>query len=349
MRKVKVSGKVVGEGESCFIVAEAGINHNGDVILAKRLIDAAKKAGADAVKFQTFKAKNILTEDAVKANYQKESRKDQESQYEMVRRLELNREDFKELADYAKKKDIIFLSSPFDIESVDLLCEIDVPAFKIPSGEITNLPFLRYIAKKKKPIILSTGMSKLGEVEDAIDVIRDEGVEDIVLLHCVTGYPVEPQDVNLRTLQTLRCAFGLPVGFSDHTLSLTIPAVAFALGACVIEKHLTLDKNLPGPDHKASLEPDEFKKMVNSVREVEKALGDGIKRPTEKEEEIKKVVRKSIVAKEFIPEGVSLTENMLTFKRPGTGISPLFVNIILGRKTKKSLKKDEILTWEIIE
>jgi len=192
-------------------------------------------------------------------------------------------------------------------------------------------------------------MSKLGEVEDAIDVIRDEGVEDIVLLHCVTGYPVEPQDVNLRILQTLRCAFGLPVGFSDHTLSLTIPAVAFALGACVIEKHLTLDKNLPGPDHKASLEPDEFKKMVNSVREVEKALGDGIKRPTEKEEEIKKVVRKSIVAKEFIPGGVSLTENMLTFKRPGTGIEPRYVDFIIGRKTKQAIGKDELISMDKIE
>jgi len=345
--KIRIEDKLIGEEEPCFIIAEAGVNHNGSVELAKKLIDAAKDAGADAVKFQTFKTENVVVKDAQKAEYQKETT-GEGSQYEMIKKLELTEEDFRELADYAEKKDIMFLSSPFDKESVDLLYELDVPAFKVGSGEITNFPLLRYIAKKEKPIILSTGMSTLGEIEEALDVIRSEGVEDIILLHCVSNYPARIEDVNLRAMGTLKQAFKLPVGFSDHTLGITAPIAAVALGACVIEKHFTLDRNLPGPDHKASLEPDELKEMVKAIREVEKALGNGIKKPTKEEEKIKKVARRSIVAKVDISKGAIITEDMLDVKRPGTGIEPKYLKFIIGRKTKEDIKKDEIISLKMI-
>ena len=350
MKKVKVSNKLIGEEEPCFIIAEAGVNHNGDVNLAKKLIDIAKDAGVDAVKFQTFKAENVVTKNAEKAEYQKETAAIGELQYDMIKKLELTEEDFKELADYAKKKDIIFLSSPFDRESVDLLDEISVPAYKVPSGEITNFPLLKHIAKKGKPIILSTGMATLGEIEDALRVIREVGVDDVVLLHCVTSYPAKIEDVNLRVIETLKHAFKLSVGFSDHTHGITVPIAAVSLEAVVIEKHFTLDNNLPGPDHKSSLEPDELKEMVVAIRDVEKALGDGIKRPTKEEEEIKKVARRSIVAKVDILEGTVITEDMLNIKRPGTGISPSKLNDVLRKKAIKNIKKDEILKWnDIVE
>ena len=345
--KVKIGNKLIGEEEPCFIIAEAGVNHNGSVELAKKLIDTAKDAGADAVKFQTFKVDNVVIKDAEKAEYQQETT-GEGSQYEMIKKLELTEGDFRELADYAEKKDIMFLSSPFDKESVDLLHELDVPAFKVGSGEITNLPLLRYIAKKEKPIILSTGMSTLGEIEEALDVIRSEGVEDIILLHCVSNYPARIEDVNLRALGTLKQAFKLPVGFSDHTLGITAPIAAVALGACVIEKHFTLDRNLPGPDHKASLEPDELKEMVKDIREVEKALGNGIKKPTKEEEKIKKVARRSIVAKVDISKGAIITEEMLDVKRPGTGIEPKYLKFIIGRKAKEDIKKDIIISLKMI-
>jgi N-acetylneuraminate synthase/N,N'-diacetyllegionaminate synthase len=349
MDAIKIDGKTVGKEYPCFIIAEAGVNHNSSVELAKKLITAAKDARADAVKFQTFKAENIVIKNAEKAEYQKETTGIGESQYEMIKNLELSEDDFKKLADYANKKDILFLSSPFDKESVDLLDEMNVPAFKIASGEITNFPLLKHIAKKEKPIILSTGMSTLGEVEEALNVIRSEGDKDVILLHCVSNYPARREDVNLRAMKTLKQAFKLPVGFSDHTLGITASIVAVALGACIIEKHFTLDKNLPGPDHKASLEPDELKEMVNAIRDVEKALGDGIKRPTKEEEEIKKVARRSIVAKEDISKGTIITEDMLDVKRPGTGIEPKHLNLVIGRRTKGSIKKDELITWEVIE
>ena len=330
-----------------FIIAEAGVNHNGDIKLAKKLIAAAKDAGADAVKFQTFKAENVVIKNAEKAEYQKTVK--EESQYEMLKKLELTEEDFEELADYAKKRGILFLSSPFDKESVDLLYELDIPAFKVGSGEITNFPLLRYIAKKRKPIILSTGMAILGEVEEALNVIRSEGVEDIILLHCVSNYPARIEDVNLRAIETLKQAFKLPVGFSDHTLGITALIAAVALGACVIEKHFTLDRNLPGPDHKASLEPNELKEMVQAIRDVEKALGDGVKRPTKDEEEIKRAARRSIVAKVDIPKGTIIAEDMLDVKRPGTGIEPKYIDMIVGKKAKENIRKDELVTREIIE
>ncbi|RLA81330.1 MAG: N-acetylneuraminate synthase [Deltaproteobacteria bacterium] len=338
----------MGEDEPCFVIAEAGVNHNGSVELAEKLIDTAKDAGADAVKFQTFKAGNVVTKTAEKAEYQKGTTK-KGSQYDMIKELELTEKDFKKLAEYAKKTGILFLSSPFDRESVDLLDEIGVSAYKVASGEITNFPLLKYIVEKDNPIILSTGMATLGEIEDAVRVIEKAGVGDIVLLHCVTSYPAKVEDINLRVIETLKHAFKLPVGFSDHTLGITVPIAAVSIGAVVIEKHFTLDKNLPGPDHKASLEPDELKEMVAAIRDVEKALGDGIKQPTETEEEIKKVARRSVVAKVDIPEGAIIKEDMLDVKRPGTGIEPKYWQYISGMRAKKDINKDEIITWKTIE
>jgi len=346
MKKVKIGKKMLGEREPCFIVAEAGVNHNGNVDLAKKLIDAAKDARADAVKFQAFKTEKVVTKYAEKANYQKETTGLSESQYEMIKRLELKEEEFVELYDYSKKKNIIFLSSAFDKESVDLLDYLGVPAFKVASGEITNFPLLQYVAEKKKPIILSTGMSTLDEIEDALEIIRQKGVEDIVPLHCVTSYPAKIEDANLKVIETLRHRFKLPVGFSDHTLGITVPIAAVTLGAVLIEKHFTLDKTLPGPDHRGSLEPDELKDMIKAIRDVEQALGDGIKKPTEDEERIKKTVRRSIVAKVEIPKGTVITENMLDFKRPGTGIEPKNLNEVIGKKTKKDIKPDELITFK---
>jgi len=338
----------VGEHAPCFIIAEAGVNHNGDINLAKQLIDVAKEAGADAVKFQTFKAEDVVTETAEKAEYQKKSTGAKESQFEMIRKLELNRRDFEVLFNYAKEKSIIFLSSPFDKGSVDLLDRLGVPAFKIASGEITNFPLIKYIAKKGKPIILSTGMSTLAEIEEALQVIRGEGIKDIVLLHCITAYPAKTEEINLRAIQTLMKAFRLPVGFSDHTIGITVPIAAVALGAVVLEKHFTLDKNLPGPDHKASLEPEELKQMVEAIRQVEKAKGNGIKKPTDEEEQIKRVARRSVVAKIDISKGTIITEEMLNVKRPGIGIEPKYLDMIVGRKARRNIKKDYILTWEMI-
>jgi N-acetylneuraminate synthase/N,N'-diacetyllegionaminate synthase len=346
MKKIEIGNKLVGDEQPIFIVAEIGVNHNGDIRLAKKLIDAAKDAGADAVKFQAFKTEKVVTKYAEKAKYQKETTGLSESQYDMIRRLELKDEEIRELYNYAKKNNIIFLSSAFDEESVDLLDNLGVPAFKVASGEITNFPLLRYIAEKKKPIILSTGMSTIGEIEEALEVIREKGVENIVLLHCVTSYPAKIEDVNLRVIEALRRRFKLPVGFSDHTLGITIPIAVAALGAVLVEKHFTLDRTLPGPDHRASLEPDELKDMVRAVRDVEKALGDRVKKPTKDEERIKKVVRRSIVAKMGIPKGTVITEDMLDFKRPGVGIEPKYLNEIIGKKAKKDIKPDGLITFD---
>lgn len=345
MKIVKIGDRLVGEGEPCFIIAEAGVNHNGDINLARKLVDAAKEAGADAVKFQTFKAENVVTKYAETADYQKRTT-GFGSQYEMIKKLELSEHEFRELAEYARERDTIFLSSPFCNESVDLLDEIGVPAFKIASGEITNIPLLKHISSKEKPVILSTGMATLGEIEEALKAIKNGGVTDIILLHCVTSYPAKIEEINLRAIQTLKHAFKLPVGFSDHTIDIMVPAVAVALGACVIEKHFTLNRKMPGPDHKASLEPYEFKEMVKVIRDIEKALGDGIKKPTEDEERIKKFARRSIVAKINIPKGALITEDMLALKRPNMGIPPNFLNVIVGRKAASDIKKDELITWD---
>lgn len=349
MKRIKIGTRYVGDGEPCFIIAEAGVNHNGDVTLAKKLIDIAYDSGADAVKFQTFRAEDIVTKTAEKAKYQKKATNSSESQYEMIKKLELTRNDFKDLADYALKKGIVFLSSPFDKDSVDLLDDIGVTAYKVASGEITNFPLLTYIAKKGKPIILSTGMATLGEIDDAIKHIVNQDNTNIVLLHCITNYPAKIETSNLRVIQTLNCTFKVPVGFSDHTIGINASVAAVALGARIIEKHFTVDKFLSGPDHKASLEPQKLKEMIKAIRDIELALGNGIKRPIKEEQEIKKIVSRSIVARVVIPVGTIITQDMLTVKRPGVGISPKHIDLIIGRKAKKSIDNDELIAWDMVE
>jgi N,N'-diacetyllegionaminate synthase len=349
MQQLTIGKKELGSQHPCFIIAEAGVNHNGDTALAKKLIDAAIEAGADAVKFQTFKAENIVTPTAEKADYQKHTTGAGESQYEMIKKLELSETDFRDLSDYAKEAGIIFLSTPFDEESVDLLDQIGVPAFKVPSGEITNFPLLKKVGQKSKPIILSTGMATLGEVEEALNYLKKHGAAEIVLLHCTTSYPAPVASVNLRAMETLRYAFQVPVGYSDHTEGITIPIAAATMGACVIEKHFTLDRTLPGPDHRASLEPQELAAMVKAVRDVELAHGDGIKGPTEEEEAIKRVARRSIVAKCDIRMGEVLTEGNLAIKRPGIGIEPRYLDSVMWKKARVPIRRDQVIQWDMIE
>ncbi len=346
--------------EKCFIIAEAGVNHNGKLELAKKLVDVAVEARADAVKFQTFKAEKVVSIFADKAKYQKKTTDTAESQFEMIKKLELPLEDFEEIKRHCDKKGIIFLSTPFDYESVDFLEDL-VPLYKVGSGEITNLQFLKYIAKKGKPIILSTGMSSLGEVEEAINTIinanpsffistihHSSSITDhpLILLHCVSNYPASFEEINLKAMLTLKKAFKLPVGYSDHTLGIEIPISAVALGAKVIEKHFTLDKNLPGPDHKASLEPQELKAMIIAIRNIEKALGNGIKKPNKSELEIMKVARRSLVAARDVKAGKVVQEEDIVIKRPGMGVSPKFREMIIGMCLSKDIKKDESFLWE---
>lgn len=332
-----------------FIIAEAGVNHNGSIALAKQLIDVAAKASVDVVKFQTFIAEEVISTDAPKAEYQKQTTDASESQLDMIKKLELSKEDHQELMDYAKHKNIMFLSTPFDAKSVDLLMELKVPLIKISSGEITNHPFLKYIAKKGLPIILSTGMSTLEEVADAVSVIKDAGCKDLTLLHCTSNYPARVEDCNLLAMETMADAFDVPVGYSDHTPSIYVPLAAAAMGACVIEKHFTLDKNLPGPDHRASLEPDELEEMVRGIRLVEKARGSSVKALVKSELEVRDVARKSIVAKVDIPAGTVITEDMLAFKRPGIGVSPKDMNKIIGQISISDIKKDSLINFKMFE
>jgi N,N'-diacetyllegionaminate synthase len=329
-----------------FIIAEAGVNHNGSLEMALRLIDAACVAGADAVKFQTFKAEKVIAINAPKAGYQKDTTGSDESQLEMVRKLELDEAAHTRLHHYCQDKDIRFLSTPFDLESIDLLTRLGLEIFKIPSGEITNLPYLRKLGALKKRLILSTGMADLSEIKDALDVLVDAGsrMEDITVLHCNTEYPTPFEDVNLRAMLTIRSAFpGISVGYSDHTLGIEAPIAAVAMGATVIEKHFTLDRNLPGPDHRASLEPDELAAMISAIRNIEKALGTGIKKPSPSESRNIPVARKSIVAAAPIKKGETFTEMNITVKRPGTGITPMRWDEIIGRKAAKPYRKDELI------
>jgi len=329
-----------------FIIAEAGVNHNGNLEMALRLVDVACAAGADAVKFQTFKADNIIAVNAPKADYQKDATGPDESQLEMVKKLELDEAAHTRLHHYCQDKDIPFLSTPFDLESIDLLTRLGLEIFKIPSGEITNLPYLRKLGALKKRLILSTGMAELSEIKDALDVLVDAGsrMEDITVLHCNTEYPTPFEDVNLRAMLTIRSAFpGISVGYSDHTLGIEAPIAAVAIGATVIEKHFTLDRNLPGPDHRASLEPDELAAMISAIRNIEKALGTGIKKPSPSESRNIPVARKSIVAAAPIKKGETFTEMNITVKRPGTGITPMRWDEIIGRKAAKPYRKDELI------
>ena len=329
-----------------FIIAEAGVNHNGSLELAKKMIDAAVDAHADAIKFQTFAADRVVCRSAQKADYQKQTTDKAESQYEMIKRLELDADAHRELITHCRQKDIQFLSSPFDLESIDLLNELGLDIFKIPSGEITNLPYLRKIGSLKKEVILSTGMADLGEIEDALNVLTGAGTElkDITVLHCNTEYPTPMQDVNLKAMQTIKSAFpGVHVGYSDHTEGIEVPIAAVAMGATIIEKHFTLDKNLPGPDHKASLEPDELTAMVKAIRNIETALGNGIKKPSPSESKNMFIARKSIVAARDIRKGEPFSEENLTVKRPGTGISPMRWDEMLKMKALRNFNEDEII------
>lgn len=328
-----------------FIIAEAGVNHNGSVEIAKKLIDVAVQAGADAVKFQTFKTENVISKYAQKAEYQKATTDVNESQFEMVKKLELDVKTHKELMTYCKQKNIMFLSTPFDHDSIELLNELGLEIFKVPSGEITNLPYLRHIGKLNKKVILSTGMADIGEIEDALDVLISSGTakENIVVLHCNTEYPTPMEDVNLRAMITIGRTFDVPYGYSDHTLGTEVPIAAVALGAKVIEKHFTLDKTMEGPDHKASLEPDELKAMIKAIRNIEVALGSSIKKPTKSELKNRDIARKSIVAKQNIKKGEVLTEENITVKRPGNGISPMRWDEIIGTIAQRDYKEDELI------
>jgi N,N'-diacetyllegionaminate synthase len=327
------------------IIAEAGVNHNGDISLAKLLIDVAAKAGANLVKFQTFNADRLVTRTAKKANYQKQTTDSAQSQYEMLSRLELTEAMHLELIAHCEMRNIGFLSTGFDIESIDFLFNLGQECFKIPSGEINNLPYLRHIGQLEKKIILSTGMSTMGDIEAAIDVLENAGTPraNITVLHCTTEYPTPMAEVNLRAMQSIHAAFGTAVGYSDHTQGIEVSIAAVAMGATVIEKHFTWDRNLPGPDHQASLEPEELNAMVTAIRNIEMALGDGIKRLTPSEVRNKSIVRKSLTANREIKAGELFTVENIAIKRPGTGISPMQWNEVLGKVARRDFLVDELI------
>lgn len=325
-----------------YIIAEAGVNHNGSFDLACRLVDAAKAAGADCVKFQTFRSQNLVSRNAGKADYQKDTTGDG-SQADMLSKLELSYDAFSRLKQYCEEIGITFLSTPFDLESAAFLDELGAPFWKIPSGEVTNLPYLEALAKTGRPVVMSTGMCEMGEIEAALRVLRENGTTDIRLLHCNTEYPTPFADVNLRAMETMRRAFGVEVGYSDHTKGIEVPIAAVALGATIIEKHFTLDRNMEGPDHKASLEPDELAAMVSAIRNIEQALGNGVKTASPSERKNIAVVRKSIVAKRAIKQGEVFSDENLTAKRPGTGISPMRWFEVIGQVAAKDYMRDEII------
>lgn len=349
LSKIMDGNRADGDGQPCYIIAEAGVNHNGDVALARKLVDIAVAAGVDAVKFQTFRAEQVVTPSAPKAPYQVVSTGAAESQLDMVRKLELSADAHQDLFDYCAHRDITFLSSPFDYESVALLERLGVDAVKVPSGEITNTPFLKCVAELDKPILLSTGMSTMADVERAVHAIRTTGNERIVLLHCLSSYPVPPAEVNLRAMLTLRSAFGVPTGYSDHTLDPDIPVAAVAMGACVIEKHFTVDRNFDGPDHKASLEPNELKELVHRIRAVETAMGDGRKRPADSERATAAVARKSLVAAQNVANGETLTPDMIVARRPGTGLPPYLETKLVGRRTTRNVAAGALLNFAMLQ
>ncbi len=331
--------------QKTIIIAEAGVNHNGDINLAKKLIEVASDAGADYVKFQTFIASNCVSKIAKKAKYQLQNTLVDENQLDMIKKLELSKQDHEILINHCKKHSIKFLSTAFDLESIEFLSSLNLDFFKIPSGEITNFPYLKKIASYDKKIILSTGMATLGEIKKALDILVQNGTQrdKIIILHCNTEYPTPFEDVNLKAMQTLKETFNLPIGYSDHTLGINIPIAAVAMGACVIEKHFTLDKNMQGPDHKASLEPEELKAMVKSIRELEQAFGDGIKIPSKSESKNKIIARKSLIAKKNIKKGEKFNEENLTTKRPGNGICAMKYEEYLGKIAKKDYMEDELI------
>jgi len=348
MNPVTIGNRRIAQGAPCYVIAEAGVNHNGDVDLGRRMIDAAAAAGADAVKFQTFSADRLAASDAAKADYQMRTTSSSESQYEMLKSLELTTQAHEALMRHCASRNIMFLSSPFDEDAADLLDAMNVAAFKIPSGEIVNLPFLQYVAAKCRPMILSSGMATLEEVEAAVTAIRAQRNDDIVVLHCVSDYPARPAEVNLRAMATIRTACGVTVGFSDHTEGDAVALAAVALGACLIEKHFTLDRNLPGPDHLASSEPDELAALVEGIRSVEAALGDGCKEPQPSEMQNRLLMRKSLMAKRDLPAGSTVRQDDLMALRPGTGISPARAPEIIGRRLSVSVRAGSQISWDML-
>jgi N,N'-diacetyllegionaminate synthase len=334
--------------DRCFIIAEAGINHNGDLELAKRLVDVAVEAKADAVKFQTFKAERLVTQTAPKAAYQQRSTGPLESQFQMLKRLELSEQAHRDLFQYCLSRKISFLSTPFDEDSADFLNELGVTAFKISSGDITNLLLLEHVARKQKPMIVSTGMSTLEEVRTAVNVMTGTGNRNITLLHCVSQYPATPADANLKAMQTMAGRLGFPVGYSDHTLGIEIALAAVTLGAVVIEKHFTLDRTLPGPDHSASLEPQELTALVKGIRNVEVALGHGRKEPSPTEASTAAAARRSLVAARTIPAGSVVTSDMVVSRRPGTGLSPSMLPSVVGRSVLQEIPAGTLLTLDML-
>ena len=345
-RPFTIGGRRIGDGEPVFVIAEAGVNHNGDVELARALIDAAAAASADAVKFQTFSADRLVTAQAPKAQYQNRTTDPAESQLAMLKRLELSAEAHRDLIDHAAARGILFLSTPFDSGSADMLDALNLEIFKLGSGELTDLPLLTHVARKGRPMILSTGMSALDEVEQAVAAVRAAADVPLAVLHCVSNYPADTRDCNLRAMDAMRAAFGVPVGYSDHTRGNVASLAAVARGACIIEKHLTLDRSMPGPDHEASSDPQEFAELVRAIRETEAALGDGIKRPRESELSTRAVARKSVVALVDIPKGQPVTREMLGVRRPGTGIPPADLERLVGRAHRVDIAAGSLLTWE---
>jgi len=348
MKKIKIGDRLVGHGELTFIIAEVGVNHDGKLTRAKELIEIAVDAGADAVKFQTFIPEEIVVEKAPKAAYQKVTTDAKQSQLDMLRDVSLSFNDFVILKNYCDDKGITFLSTPFDLKSINFLAELGVAAIKVTSTDTNNLPALKHIASMNLPVILSTGMSTLGEIEAAVDTIYSTGNDQVAILHCTSNYPTLPEDCNLRSMHTIAQAFQTVVGYSDHSLGIEVSIGAVALGASIIEKHFTIDKSLPGPDHQASLNPDELRSLVKAIRNIEKALGDGIKKPVQRELEVKNAARKSIVALVDIPPGTDITTDMLAMKRPGTGIEPKYIDLIIGRKAKRKIEKNELISWDCI-
>jgi len=345
---LKIAGRLVGPGYPCFIIAEAGVNHNGNLERALEMVEAAAAGGADAVKFQTFRAEEVATTEAPKAAYQRKATNQDQSQLDMLRSLELTPEHHESLNACCHEKGILFLSTPFDKTSLDFLASMGMAAIKVPSGEITNLPFLKQVGEKGLPVILSTGMSNLAEVDLAVDALRQAGCASLALLHCVSNYPADPADANLRAMSTMAERFALPVGYSDHTMGSEVALAAVALGACIIEKHFTLDRSLPGPDHMASAEPKALADMVAGIRKVEAALGHGRKEPAPSEADTKAMARRSLVAARDIAAGEILTPEAVTFKRPGTGLGPDRWQEVQGRRAKQNIAVGTLISLEML-
>lgn len=342
-KKVKIGKKTIGEGHSTYIIAEIGSNHNGDIKTAKKMIDKAANAGVDAVKFQTFKAEKLYSKNTPKFS------KDDMLPFDLIKSIEMPRNWHKKLKEHTEKKGLHFISSPFDFEAVDELDEVGVPAFKIASFELVDLELLKHIAKKGKPIILSTGLADIEEIKEALKAIRSQKNDDIVLLHCNSLYPTPADVVNLNAINTMSNVFKIPIGFSDHTIGIHIPVAAVAKGAKVIEKHFTLDRKMKGPDHHFAIEPDELKQMVQEIREVEKAFGTGVKKPSKQEREMLEKGRRSIIAATEIKKGTKISRDMLIVKRPGYGIKPKFISKVVGKTASKNIKADQWITWKDIK